>query len=200
MLLFTFLCFTYNLVKTIIMILGLDISTTCIGIAIFGEDYKLHELSYVKFGKEKTLFQKLDEFITHFEKYSKLTFTSISIEEPLKKFAGKFSNADTIQRLTQMNSMISGYLYRKFNLEPNYYNVQTARKKAFKDLEIPKSHPNKKYLVWECVMKAEPTLNWIYSRTGKLTDENFDMCDAYVVGMAHIVTSIHTKKQSLISD
>jgi len=177
------------------MILGLDISTTVVGISIFDEDYKLHEVSYLKFGKERTLFQKLGDFIENFEKYSQLEFTSIAIEEPLKKFAGKFSNADTIQRLTQMNSMISGFLYLKFNMEPKYYNVQSARKKAFPNLEIPKSHPNKKYLIWEAVMKAEPTLNWIYSRTGKLVDENFDMCDAYVVGMAHIVSNIEEKSR-----
>jgi len=177
------------------MILGLDISTTVVGISIFDENYKLHEISYLKFGKERTLFQKLNDFIEHFQKYSELEFTSIAIEEPLKKFAGKFSNADTIQRLTQMNSMISGYLYIKLNMEPKYYNVQSARKKAFPNLEIPKSHPNKKYLIWEAVMKAEPTLNWIYGRTGKLVDENFDMCDAYVVGMAHIVSNIEEKSR-----
>ena len=177
------------------MILGLDISTTVVGISIFDENYKLHEVSYLKFGKERTLFQKLEDFIENFKKYSELEFTSIAIEEPLKKFAGKFSNADTIQRLTQMNSMISGFLYLKFKMEPKYYNVQSARKKAFPNLEIPKSHPNKKYLIWEAVMKAEPTLNWIYGRTGKLVDENFDMCDAYVVGMAHIVSNIEEKSR-----
>lgn len=182
------------------MILGLDISTTVVGISIFGEDYKLHEISYVKFGKKLSLFEKLDEFINHFEKYSKLEFTSIAIEEPLKKFAGKFSNAETIQRLTQMNAMISCYLYQKFNLEPVYYNVISARKTAFPNLVIPQSHPNKKYLIWECVMKAEPHLNWIHSKTGKLVDENFDMCDAYVVGTAHIVSTIKKKTSNKVQE
>lgn len=175
------------------MILGLDISTTVVGISIFDEEHKLHELSCVQFGKKLSLFEKLDEFINHFEKYSKLDFTAISIEEPLKKFAGKFSNADTIQKLTQMNALISGHLYRKFNIEPIYYNVQSARKTAFPNLSIPQSYPNKKYLVWEAVMKAEPHLNWKYTKTGKLDDTNFDMTDAYVVGMAHIVSTIKQK-------
>lgn len=175
------------------MILGLDISTTVVGISIFDEEYKLHELSYVQFGKKLSLFEKLDEFINHFEKYSNLKFTAISIEEPLMKFAGKFSNAQTIQKLTQMNAMISGYLYRNFNIEPFYYNVQSARKLAFPNLSIPQSHPNKKYLIWEAVMKLEPHLNWKYTKTGKLDDTNFDMTDAFVVGMAHIVSTIKQK-------
>lgn len=186
------------------MILGLDISTTVVGIAIFDDNYKLHELSFFKFDKKRTMFEKLNDFIEHLEKYSELEFKSIAIEEPLKKFAGKFSNADTIQKLTQMNAMISGYLFVKFGVEPNYYNVQSARKYAFPNLSIPQSHPNKKNLIWEAVMKAEPTLNWVYGKTGKLIDGTYDMCDAYVVGMAHIVSSIKiknkTKKANLVEN
>jgi hypothetical protein len=173
------------------MILGLDISTSVIGIALFGEDYKLHEISYIKFKKGTNLFVKLDEFIDHMDKYKNLKISHISIEEPLKKFAGKFSSADTIQKLTQMNAMISGYLYKEFGVEPRYFNVNSARKLVFPNLVIPQSHPSKKSLIWEAVMKAEPTVNWIYSpKTHKLVDENFDMADAYVISMAYIISMI----------
>jgi hypothetical protein len=44
-------------------------------------------------------------------------------------------------------------------------------------------------------MKAEPIINWKYSdRTHKLIDENFDMADAYVAGMAGIVMMIQQKQ------
>lgn len=178
------------------MLLALDISTSVVGIAIFDEKHKLHELSHIKFTNGKTLFEKLDEFIEHIQRYKEIKFTQISIEEPLLRFAGKFSNANTIQKLTQMNAMISCYLYKHLGLEPVYYNVLHARKTAFPDLTIPKSHPHKKYLIWECVMKMEPTINWVYSKTGKLADTNFDMCDAYVVGLAHIVNGIKATVES----
>lgn len=175
------------------MLLALDISTTCCGIAVFDEKHKLHELSHIKFSKDKNLFEKLDEFIEHIQKYKEIEFTQISIEEPLLRFAGKFSNANTIQKLTQMNAMISTYLFLTTKIQPVYYNVLHARKTAFPDLAIPKDHPHKKYLIWEMVYKLEPIINWVYSKTGKLKDENFDMCDAYVVGLAHIVTTIKSK-------
>lgn len=178
------------------MILGLDISTSVVGISLFHNDeFKLYELSYIKFKDGTNLFIKLDEFIKTFEeRYSDITLTQIFIEEPLKKFKGKFSSADTIQKLTQINSMISGYLYRKHKLFPIYFNVSTARKSVFKDLSIPQSHPNKKHLVWEAVMKAEPMINWKYStKTHALMKENYDMCDAYVVGMAGIIMLIKQK-------
>src|ERR1035437_3317911 len=111
------------------MILCLDISTSVIGIAIFNSDYKLHELSYVEFNKsEKSLFKKLDAFIEHMKKYDNICFTEICCEESLKRFAGKFSNADTIQKLTQMNAMVNGFLYKKYNTETIFYNVNAARK------------------------------------------------------------------------
>ncbi len=183
------------------MILGLDISTSVVGVALFSTDFKLYELSYIKFKAGTNLFVKLNEFIQFYEnKYANIAITNIHIEEPLKKFKGKFSNADTIQKLTQMNAMISSYLYLLLDVEPQYFNVNSARSIVFPELKIPQKHPNKKYLIWESVMKAEPTINWKYSpKTHKLMDENFDMCDAYVSGMAGIIMLIkqNTGNQSL---
>ena len=103
------------------MTLGLDISTTVIGIALFDKDDKLCNLEYIKFRPKTNLFQRLDDFIEHFEKLSsainlskgKNKLKHISIEEPLKAFKGKFSNAETIQKLTTMNAFISSYVYKK---------------------------------------------------------------------------------------
>lgn len=178
------------------MILGLDISTSVIGFTFFSNDYKFLEISYLKFKKGTDLFIKLDEFIEYFEsKYGALPIESIGIEEPLKAFKGKFSSADTIQKLTQINAMISGWLYNRLGVKPEYYNVNAARKLVFPNLVIPQSYPNKKYLIWEAVMKLEPTINWVYSpKTHKLIDENFDMADSYVVGIAHILTLMKSVK------
>jgi hypothetical protein len=183
------------------MILSLDISTSIIGLAIFDNDHKLHELTWVKFNdKEKSLFKKLDYFIEFMEKYKHINFTEIVIEKELLRFAGKFSNAETLNKLARMNALISGYLYRKYNVEPEYYNVQTARKTAFPLLIIPQSHPSKKNLMWEAVMNAEPTINWKYGKTGKLVDGSLDAVDAYVVGMAHIVSKIRQKSSQKIKE
>ena len=76
------------------MILALDISTSVIGVALFGlenDNYKLHELSYKKFKPKHNLFEKIDEFKEFFKEYEDIIITDISIEEPLKKFKGKFS-------------------------------------------------------------------------------------------------------------
>tara|TARA_R110000868_G_C10971024_1_gene769924 strand:- start:9334 stop:9906 length:573 start_codon:yes stop_codon:yes gene_type:complete len=185
------------------MTLGLDISTTVVGISLFDRENKICSLEYIKFKEKTTLFERLDDFIKYMDTLSSALglensehkIEHISIEEPLKKFKGRFSNADTIQKLTFMNAMISGYLYRKFGTVPRYYNVNTARKTAFPDLKIPQSAPNKKYIIWENVVEREPQINWKYSkRTHKLMKENFDMSDAYVCGLCDIITREKTEK------
>jgi hypothetical protein len=179
------------------MTIGLDISTTVIGIALFDDKDKLCELKYIKFKQKTNLFERLDDFVKYIEseKYDKLPIKNISIEEPLKKFKGKFSNADTIQKLTMMNAMISGYMYRTFKQVPRYYNVNTARKTVFPKLVIPQSAPNKKYLIWEKVVEKEPHINWLYSnKTHKLMQQNFDMSDAYICGLCDIINRVKSEK------
>lgn len=170
------------------MILGLDISSSCIGISIFNEDGSLMSLNYIKL-KEDGIFKKYDEFVSFMEEneFHKFLIKEIAIEEPLKAFKGKFTNADTIQKLTQMNAIISLWCYKTYEVEPVYYNVQTARKLAFPTLKLPQKEANKKLKVWEKVVEAEPQINWIYSkRTAQLIKENFDMSDAYTAGKAHL--------------
>lgn len=170
------------------MILSLDVSTSCVGLAIFDDNEKLMSLNFIKL-KGDSLFQKYDEFVNFMEEnqFHKFLIKEVVVEEPLKAFKGKFTNAETIQKLSQMNSMISLWCYKNYETEPVYYNVQTARKQAFPDLKLPQKEANKKYKIWEKVVEKEPQINWIYSkRTAQLSKENFDMADAYTVGLCHI--------------
>jgi len=178
------------------MLLSLDISTSTIGIAIFDGNHKLHELSYVKFDKkEKCLFKKLDAFILYLDnKYKGIEFDDIAIEKSLVHFKSKFSSADVISKLTTMNALVSGFLYKRFNVLPIFYNVQTARSLAFPGIKFTKQEKSAKYIVWEAFIKIYPTINWEYSkRTHKLIDQTFDSVDAAVIGIAHIVSKIKAK-------
>lgn len=160
------------------MILGLDISTSVIGITLLENDGLLKEMKYYKFKKGTDLFIKLDEFIAYWN--MEYDIKHIFVEEPLKMFKGKFSNANTIQTLTSFNAMISSYLYLKYGVIPTYFNASHARTIVFPSLKIPQSHPNKKFLIWEQVNKIEK-LKPEYNKSGNLKEENFDMSDSYVI-------------------
>lgn len=172
------------------MILALDISTTCIGYSVFNEeDGKLIELNCVKFNSKLSKFEKLEEFKKQTEHLKNFSISFIAIEEPLKKFAGKFSSADTIALLNFFNGMISASLYSDFGLEPFYFNVNNARSLAFPGLKIEREGNSMKHAIWEKVMQLEPLINWSYGpKSRKLLDENYDQADAYVIGLAMLIT------------
>jgi len=169
------------------MILALDISTSCIGYSVFHEDGKLETASYIKFNDKLTIFEKLEEFKNTIS-YLKGKITFIAIEEPLKKFMGKFSSATTIALLNFFNGMISSFLYLEFGLEPIYFNVNNARSIAFPKLKIEKEG-SIKHEIWKKVMELEPLIDWKYGpRSRKLLDENYDVADSYVIGLAMLIT------------
>lgn len=171
------------------MILALDISTTCIGYSIFDEEGKLIELNCIKFNSSLSKFERLEEFKKSTEYFKKFPIKFIAIEEPLKKFAGKFSSADTIALLNFFNGMISSYLYLEFGMEPFYFNVNNARKLAFPNLKIEREGNSMKHFIWDKVKDLEPLINWKYGpKSRKLLDENYDMADAYVIGLAMLIT------------
>lgn len=170
-------------------ILALDISTSCIGYSVFTEEGNLVTASYIKFNDKLTIFEKLEEFkkTISYLKESKITF--IAIEEPLKKFMGKFSSATTIALLNFFNGMISSCLYLEFGLEPVYFNVNNARKLAFPNLKIEREGNSMKHEIWKKVMELEPLIDWKYGpRSRKLLDENYDVADSYVIGLAMLIT------------
>ena len=178
------------------MLLALDISTSCVGIAVFKDSGALVELDYVKFNSKTSYFERLEVFKEKIAHLLKMDITSIAIEEPLKKFKGKFSSAHTISVLNFFNGMISGFLSGHFKMEPIYYNVNNARANALPGLKLKRDGASSKHQIWEKVVEMEPQINWKYGvRSRKLVEENYDMCDAYVVGRSHLyIIDIQIKK------
>jgi len=174
--------------KNKIMILALDVSTSCIGYALFDESgEKLMELNYVKFRAKLSIFEKLAEFKKQIAFLKDNDIQHIVIEEPLKKFAGKYSSASTIAILNFFNGMISATVYEMFGIEPIHYNVNTARKTAFPKYKAGKKSNENKHQIWTLVREKEPHIVWKYGpKSAKLVDENYDMCDAYTIGLCHI--------------
>ncbi len=180
------------------MILGLDISTSCIGYCLFDDKgSKLLELNYVKFNRKLDLFEKLDEFLEKIKHLSLMKIDHIAIEEPLKKFKSKYSSADTIALLNFFNGMVSSAVYKLFNKKPVHYNVRVARSTAFPEFkEFRGEGESNKHEIWSLVNKREPHIMWKYGpKNRKLVDENYDMSDSYICALCHINL---LKKQNLI--
>lgn len=169
------------------MILGLDVSTSVIGICLIdpNAEVKLQSLEFLNLKREKNLFNKAIDFKEHISKYLDFGVTSIAIEEPLVMYKPGSSRAQILSKLSQFNGMISIVCFMVFGIEPKYYNVNTARKLAFPNLKFTKGE-DRKMAVWASVAELFPRVEWLYGpKNGKLVKTNFDMADAAVVALAH---------------
>ena len=183
-------------------VLGLDVSTKTIGIALFNMDGKLLELTHItprpkpkpetKVGE---LIKKANIFNEFIEKYKKLKVNTIIIEEPLLRS----NNVNTVGTLLRYNGMISKICYDELGVLPEYISTYNSRKFAFPELMKSRKEGlkpvlfggydtkiDKKMVVWEKVANLEPQIVWLYTRNQTLKKESFDMTDAYACVLGHM--------------
>lgn len=135
------------------LILGLDISTACIGISIIYDDGKnepvIEFISHVlpKIDKEKTGIEALilrkeifeNDFLTKIEEITGnldcplKTITECVIESPMTYATGS-SNAATVAMLLQFNGILSDSVYRVLGIIPYYISSYDARMASFPEL------------------------------------------------------------------
>lgn len=174
-------------------VMGLDVSTKTIGVAIFKTDGTLVELSHISpkakpVPKTKTeeIMRKADLFAEFISKYKGLTFQYIVIEEPLLRS----NNLHTVGVLLKFNGIISKIIYDQFGVVPTYISTYKARQNGFPELMQPNANNkivlfggypkdvDKKKVVWDLTAALLPNVKWLYGKKGNLQKENFDMSDA----------------------
>ncbi len=127
-------------------ILGLDVSSSCIGISIYqdsgvkgkNEDRKLIFLHHVSpkvkpqpESKMEELFKKVDIFENEFLiKYKDMGIKKVVIEEPLIQS----NNIYTVITLVRFNGMISKACYNILGIVPEFISSYDARKYSFEEL------------------------------------------------------------------
>ena len=132
------------------LILGLDVSTKTIGIALFEDDGgkgKLKLLHHVTpkvkpqpESKMEELFLKASIFENEFLfKYANMGITRVIIEEPLLRS----NNVNTVATLLRFNGMVSRSVYDTLKLIPEYVSSYDSRAFAYPELMQIRTH-NKK--------------------------------------------------------
>lgn len=111
------------------MILGLDISTSVVGISLLDEKGRFIHMTYCDLRKEKDFFKKtliIRECLTRI--YTDFSITEIYIEDIMQSFSGGMSSAKTITQLARFNGIVSFIAYELTGIEPVYLNVNSIRK------------------------------------------------------------------------
>lgn len=171
------------------MFLGLDISTSIIGFCILGENSSLQEVGSIDLTKEKSIFKKASIFRRKIEELKgKHKIKKVFVEENLQAFRPGLSSAKTIVTLARFNGMCSLVSSEVFTFDPEFINVNAARKSVGFKKKKDKS-ANTKEQVLEHVSALEPKIDWPTKvlksgpRKGTVVLQNqcYDMADAYVI-------------------
>jgi len=131
-------------------ILGLDISTKTIGIALYedlggsGELILLHHVTpkvkTIRNNKMEELFLKGDIFENDFLKnYTHLNIHRVIIEEPLLRS----NNVNTVATLLKFNGIVSRAIYKMLGVVPDYISSYDARKFGFPELMAIREYDKK---------------------------------------------------------
>lgn len=152
--------------KTNNFVLGLDVSTKTIGIALF-EDFGnhgtlrlLHHVTPVVKPKPESKMQELFEKARIFEeeflsKYKNMGITKVVIEEPLLRS----NNVNTVATLLRFNGIISRAVYDILGIIPEYISSYDSRAYAYPELmQIRKVNKKGEPYSEKELSKAKPVL------------------------------------------
>ena len=191
-----------NIRKDSPKILGLDVSTKVIGVALFDIQTKnILELTHVSPVSKVKVESKIEELILKsqifrkkLEEYVNFGITYVVIEEPLLNS----NNVYTVGTLLRFNTLICKEVYDVLGVIPEFISTYNSRKFAFPQLVqkndkdkfvlfggLPKD-VDKKVMIWEQVAKLEPQVMWQYTKNNTLKKENFDQTDAYTCALGFL--------------
>jgi len=148
-----------NKVNSNNIILGLDVSTQCIGVCLLeddGSEYgKIIELTHInpkipsKTNENEKLYLKKRIFEEFIRKYQNIGISEVIIEEPLMRS----TNVYTVSTLLRFNGMVSDCVYNILGIAPEYISSYDARKYAFPELmSIRKYDKNGKQYIYSKII------------------------------------------------
>lgn len=171
------------------MILGLDVSTSKIGIAIMDSDKKIVTTDVIKYKPETPLEEKakfLENKLLKLQKH--YVITDVFVEEPFIAFSGGKTTAVTMSKLQRFNGMCSYTVFNVFESLPKMVNVRVARNKL--GIKIPrgsKQNETKKVII-EYIESNHPEFTYNKTSQGNPVPGTDDKADAVVIALYGLTT------------
>jgi len=168
-----------------------DISTSCIGVSIFNENFELTSVKALKMTTNKDCqddpeITKGDGFKKFVEELKIYEIIDIFVEEPLVKS----NNVYTVNKLLKFNGICSYILRDVLGIIPKFMSVDEVRrifcpemteydaKKNKFTLKFKSRKVDPKTYIFEKVAKNYENIAWLFNKNGKLKTENFDITDS----------------------
>lgn len=162
------------------MILGLDISTSIVGVCVL-DDNKIVHADYIDLRKLGSFFEKAQKVEDSLKEIKKnYNIEHIFIEQALMFFRRGGSTAKTMAVLQRFNGIISWQSYKIFDMEPNYVTPISARSKC--GIKIVRGKKAKEVVMEHFIESQEFEI--IYTRHGNVQKYCYDIADAIIVARA----------------
>lgn len=181
------------------MFLGIDVSTTCTGIALIESSGRLVKASYVYLSEHESIYEKAEAVRQELLAYVGHDLTCISVEECLLGFRRGGSSSHTLITLARFNGTVAYIASDVFGVEPVTINVSSGRKSL--GIIHPKGS-NVKEFVADWFGKQEPEHTWPTKtiargkQKGMTVNEKGaeDAMDAYVMARAALHMNLTSKR------
>ena len=162
------------------MILGLDVSTSIIGVCILEND-KVIYTDYIDLRKIRNFFAKAAETRTVLEELKKnFKIEHIYIEQALMFFRRGGSTANIMSILQRFNGVVSWLCYNIYDIEPGYVTPIGARSKC--GIKVKRGEKAKEVVMKHFIESQE--FDIVYTRHGNVQKYCYDIADAVVVARA----------------
>lgn len=181
--------------------IGLDISTSIVGISFLDSLGNLIDLESINLKKISCIFSKSNKVREEFTNYKNKYFfeeeIKLGIEESFQSFSKGFSSAKTLSQLNRFNGIVSYISAEVYSVIPEFINVNAARKCLGIKID-KKSSESTKEQVFQWVKSEFKNNNIEFKWPEKVLisgpnkgrvkfDEScYDMSDAYVICKAAI--------------
>jgi len=172
-------------------VLGLDISTACVGVAVVNAHARVC-LEHVVFKGKMSLWEKADHVKLEFEKFHNEygNIDRLFVEDAALRFTPGMSSAMTIASLLRFNGLVSYIARNVFDKDPNFISASSARKMiGLKLQQVKKCGISHKIQVFEALAHSDLSdVCWPLKKSGAVIDWAYDVTDAYVIAKAGMIT------------
>ena len=176
-------------------ILGLDISTSVLGLTIVEGNKETCDIVYmnhIEFKDCSDMWEKVEKFARFLESMTNDNppcLNAVYVEDALMRFRPGFSSANTIMVLVKFNALCSFQARNHFSMNPKFVASQSARKLCgikTKSKKICGKVVKEQVFDW-AVAGPLKDKKFEMTRTGKYKSWNYDEVDSYVVARAGLV-------------
>lgn len=167
------------------MILGLDISTSVIGIAVLDEDKNLMSYDAIKFKSDVSLEERADFLNKEIQTLNTTwRIKHVFVEQPFIAFSGGKTTAVTMSKLQRFNGMCCYGLYCIYRNSPTLIQANKAR--GLVGIKVRRGEKAKPVVLAWVEENYKGSFSYEMTRHGNPKPTTYDMADAVVVARAGI--------------